>query len=59
MECDADALALAAFIDAIEQAQTIDQPSVRAIAAAQFNTASIVNKVMSSIAVDEGRQVVS
>ena len=51
-ECDADAVALDGFIDAIEQAQTIDQPSVRVIAAAQFNTARIVNKVMSSIAGD-------
>ena len=59
VECDANAVALDAFIDAIEQARTIDQPSVHAIAAAQFNTASIMNKVMSSIAVDEGRQVVS
>ena len=52
VECDADAVALDDFIDAIEQAQTIGQPAVRAIAAAQFNTASIVNKVMSSIAAD-------
>jgi len=49
VECDADAVALDAFIEAVEQAQTIDRPSVRAIAAEQFNTASIVDGLLESL----------
>jgi hypothetical protein len=49
VECDADALALDAFIDAIEQAQTIDRPSVRAIAAEQFDTTRIVDGLLESL----------
>ena len=43
VECEADAVALDALIDAIEQAQAIDRPSVRAIAAEQFDTTRIVD----------------
>lgn len=46
VECDADAVALDDFIDAIDQAQTIDRPSVRAIAAEHFNTRSIVDSLL-------------
>ena len=42
VECDADALALDAFIDAIEQAQTLDRGLVRQVAAGQFDTNRIV-----------------
>ncbi len=52
VECDEDGAALAAFIEGIQKAQTLNRQSVHDTAAAQFNTASIVNKVMSSIAVD-------
>lgn len=47
--CDADALALDAFIDAIEQAQTIHRPAVRAIAAEQFDTTRIVDGLLESL----------
>jgi hypothetical protein len=46
VECDADAVALDDFIDAIDQAQTIDRPSVRAIVAELFNTTSIVYSLL-------------
>jgi hypothetical protein len=49
VECDADALALETFVDAIEQAQTIDRPTVRSIAAEQFNTASILDGLLNSL----------
>jgi hypothetical protein len=45
----ADAVALDAFVDAIEQAQAIDRPSVRAIAAEQFDTDRIVDAVITLV----------
>lgn len=49
VECDADAVALDTFVAAIDQAQSIDRSSVRAIAAEQFNTASIVDGLLESL----------
>lgn len=46
VECDADALALDAFIDAIEQAQSLDRGMVRQVAAGRFNTERIVNGLL-------------
>lgn len=46
VECDEDTVAFDNFIDAIDQAQVIDLPSVRAITAEQFNTKCIVNDVI-------------
>ena len=48
-ESDDDVRALAAFTDAIEQAQTIDRPSVQAIAAEQFDTTRIVDGLLESL----------
>jgi hypothetical protein len=49
VECDPDALALDAFIDAIEQAQSLDRGMVREVAAGQFDTTSIVNSLLEAV----------
>ena len=49
VECDNDAIALDAFIDAIEQSQTIERRSVRAIAVVQFDTTRIVDGLLESL----------
>jgi hypothetical protein len=51
VEGDEDAVAFDDFIDAIDQAQVIDRPSVRAITAEQFNTKCIVNDVILALKV--------
>lgn len=48
VECDRDAVALNSFIDAIEQAHSIDRHSVRAIASDKFDTTRIVDGLLES-----------
>ena len=47
--CEEDAIALDAFLDAIELAQTLDRHTVRALAADQFNTTRIVDQLLESL----------
>ena len=49
VECEQDAVALDTFIDAVEQAQSIDRRSVRSLAADQFDTTRIVDGLLESI----------
>ena len=49
MESDADAAALAAFIEGIGQAQALDRKSVRNDAAMQFDTERIVNVITEAL----------
>ena len=49
VESDADAAALAAFIEGLQKAQTFNRQSVRQVAADQFSSDRIVTQVMSSI----------
>ena len=51
VESDADAAALAAFIEGLEKAQTFDRQSVRQFAADQFSSDRIVTQVTSSIGI--------
>ena len=49
VECDADTLALDAFIVAIEQAQTLDRGMVRGLATGQFDTDKIIDALVSNL----------
>jgi hypothetical protein len=49
VECDADTMALDAFIDAIEQAQTSDRGLVREVAVEQFDTTRILENLLESL----------
>lgn len=49
LESDADAAALDAFIDVIEQAQTLVRGLVREVAAGQFDTTRIVENLLDSL----------
>ena len=49
VECDADTLALDAFIVAIEQAQTLDRGMVRGFATGQFDTDKIIDALISNL----------
>ena len=51
VESDADAAALAAFIEGIQKAQTLNRQSVRQLAADQFSSEIIVGQVISSICI--------
>ena len=51
VESDADAAALAAFIEGLEKAQTFDRQSVRQFAADQFSSDRIVTQVTSRIGI--------
>ena len=48
-ESDADVRALAVFMEAIEQAQTLDRHSLRDRAADQFNSERIVDIILKSL----------
>jgi hypothetical protein len=52
LECDEDAAALDAFVEGFKKARMLNRQSVHDIAADQFSSEPIVEKVMSSIAVD-------
>ncbi len=49
MESDADATALAAFIEGVGQAQALDRKSVRNDAAMRFETERIVNMIAEAL----------
>lgn len=49
VECDADAVALDEFIDAIEQAQSLDRSLVREVAAGQFDTTTTIDNLLRSV----------
>jgi hypothetical protein len=49
VESDADAAALAAFIEGVGQAQALDRKSVRNVAAMQFETERIVNMITEAL----------
>ncbi len=48
-ESDADVRALAVFMEAIEQAQSMDRHSVRERAASEFDTDRIVDRVITAV----------
>lgn len=50
VESDGDEVALAAYLDAIHDAQSFDRSEIRSLAVAQFTTGSIVDRLFAKLA---------